>query len=113
MDEATTYIDSLLAEEKSPELEFGAVYTVRIVEIEERGVKVEIHPTIPLVFVSNAQLDAKKVMHPRLAHLIKLLLFTSPENLERENLGLNNSQGLKKVKNQGLNNSPGREKEKT
>ena len=79
MDEATTYIDSLLAEEKSPELEFGAVYTVRIVEIEERGVKVEIHPTIPLVFVSNAQLDAKKVMHPRLAHLIKLLLFTSPE----------------------------------
>ena len=79
MDEATTYIDSLLAEEKSPELEFGAVYTVRIVEIEERGVKVEIHPTIPLVFVSNAQLDAKKVMHPRLAHLIKLLLFSSPE----------------------------------
>ena len=86
MDEATTYIDSLLAEEKSPELEFGAVYTVRIVEIEERGVKVEIHPTIPPVFVSNAQLDAKKVMHPRLAHLIKLLLFTSLKIAARPSL---------------------------
>ena len=71
MDEASTYIDTLLAEEKSPDLEFGAVYTVKIVELEERGVKVEIHPTIPLVFVSNAQLDAKKVMHPRFVNFIQ------------------------------------------
>jgi len=63
MEEAEAVIEMLLAEEKPPDLEFGAIYTVKITEIKERGVNVEMHPTMPHIYISNAQLDARKVMH--------------------------------------------------
>ena len=61
MEEAVAFIETLLAEEKAPELEFGAVYTVTITELKDRGVTVELHSSMPPVFISNAQLDARKV----------------------------------------------------
>ena len=61
MSEAKEIIESILEEEKVPDLEFGSIYPSIIREIKERGVMVEIHPGMPLVFVTNSQLDAKKV----------------------------------------------------
>ena len=61
MEEALETIETTMAEEKVPEFEFGAIYTVKIKEILERGIHVELHPEIPLVFINNAQLDARKV----------------------------------------------------
>ena len=62
MSEANEIIESILEEEKVPDLEFGSIYPSIIREIKERGVLVEIHPAMPLVFVTNSQLDAKKVI---------------------------------------------------
>ena len=62
MSEAKEIIESILEEEKVPDLEFGSIYPSIIREIKERGVLVEIHPAMPLVFVTNSQLDAKKVI---------------------------------------------------
>ena len=59
--EAKEFIGGILAEEKVPELEFGSIYPSIIREIRERGVMVELHPELPLVLVTNSQLDAKKV----------------------------------------------------
>ena len=61
MAEAKETIDSILAEERAPELDFGAIYRCVIKEIKERGIMVEMHPELPLVFIPNSQLDAKKV----------------------------------------------------
>ena len=59
--EASEIIESILMQEKVPELEFGSIYPSIIKEIREKGVMVELHPELPLVFVTNSQLDAKKV----------------------------------------------------
>jgi polyribonucleotide nucleotidyltransferase len=59
--EAQEFIEGILAEQKVPELEFGSIYPSIIREIKERGIMVELHPDLPLVFVTNSQLDAKKV----------------------------------------------------
>jgi len=64
MEEAMEAVEVTLSEEKVPELEFGAIYKVKITEIKDRGVMVEIHPDIQQVFIGNSQLDAKKVKHP-------------------------------------------------
>ena len=62
MAEATETIEAILTAEKTPEFEFGAIYPVKITELLDSGVKVELHPTIPPVFVPNSQLDTKKVL---------------------------------------------------
>ena len=72
MEEAAEFIDNVLAEEKAPELEFGAVYTVKITELKDRGVNVELHSSMPNVFISNAQLDARKVQILSLIALIAI-----------------------------------------
>ncbi|XP_064600913.1 polyribonucleotide nucleotidyltransferase 1, mitochondrial-like [Liolophura sinensis] len=64
MDEAKEMIEEILAEEREPELEFGAVYTATIVEVRESGVMVQIHPKMQPVLIHNSQLDQRKVSHP-------------------------------------------------
>lgn len=64
MSEAKEIIDRLLSEERVPELEFGAIYRVKILELLDRGVMVQIHPEMQPVLINNSQLDAKKVLHP-------------------------------------------------
>ena len=61
LEEAMEVIEATLAEEKVPELEFGTIYKVNILELTEKGVFVEIHPAMSPVFISNAMLDARKV----------------------------------------------------
>ncbi|XP_041353446.1 polyribonucleotide nucleotidyltransferase 1, mitochondrial-like [Gigantopelta aegis] len=63
MDEAKEIIEEILSTEKEPELEFGAIYTGRIVEIRDIGVMVQLHPKLQPVLLHNSQLDQRKVSH--------------------------------------------------
>lgn len=64
MDEAKEMIEVFLTEEREPELEFGAIYTAKIVEIRETGLMLQIHNKMQPVFLHNSQLDQRKVNHP-------------------------------------------------
>ncbi|CAF0983900.1 unnamed protein product [Adineta steineri] len=62
--EAKQIIDKLLEEMKEPELEFGGIYTGKIVEIRSNGVLIQLYPTMSPVLLPNSQLDRRKVDHP-------------------------------------------------
>uniref|UniRef100_T1IQL5 polyribonucleotide nucleotidyltransferase n=1 Tax=Strigamia maritima TaxID=126957 RepID=T1IQL5_STRMM len=64
LNEAKEHIDKLLAQEKEPELEFGAIYKAKIVEIRESGVMLILYPTMQPTLLHNSQLDQRKVSHP-------------------------------------------------
>lgn len=59
--EAHEMIEQLMTEEFAPEFEFGAIITVKVLEIKERGANVELHPNLSPVFIPVAQLAAQKV----------------------------------------------------
>jgi hypothetical protein len=55
-------IEELLADDDAvPEYEFGAILDVTVVEVQERGVLVEMHPNLPPVRITIAQLAAHQV----------------------------------------------------
>ena len=64
MDEAKEYIENLMRVEKTPELEFGGIYTAKVVEIKDIGVMVTLYPAMPPTLLHNSQLDQRKVAHP-------------------------------------------------
>lgn len=64
MDEAKETIDKLKAKERVPELDFGGIYTARIVELRDIGVMVTLYPAMPPALLHNSQLDQRKVAHP-------------------------------------------------
>lgn len=64
MDEAKEFIEQLLAKERVPELDFGGIYTAKIVELRDIGVMVTLYPSMPPALLHNSQLDQRKVAHP-------------------------------------------------
>ncbi|XP_063387477.1 polyribonucleotide nucleotidyltransferase 1, mitochondrial [Cydia fagiglandana] len=64
MDEARARIDSWLSAERTPELEFGAIYKAKVVEVKDIGVLVTLYPGMAPALVHNSQLDHRKIMHP-------------------------------------------------
>nr|XP_040231862.2 polyribonucleotide nucleotidyltransferase 1, mitochondrial [Anopheles coluzzii] len=64
MHEAKEYLENLLKAEKIPDLEFGAIYTARIVELRDTGVMVTLYPSMPPTLLHNSQLDQRKIAHP-------------------------------------------------
>lgn len=64
MDEAKEMIEQFMKQEREPELEFGAIYKARIVELKETGVLVTLYPTMVPTLLHNSQLDVRKVAHP-------------------------------------------------
>jgi polyribonucleotide nucleotidyltransferase len=64
MDEAKEYIERLMEKERVPDLEFGGIYTAKIVEIRDIGVMVTLYPSMPPALLHNSQLDQRKVAHP-------------------------------------------------
>ncbi|XP_046686776.1 polyribonucleotide nucleotidyltransferase 1, mitochondrial-like [Homalodisca vitripennis] len=64
MDEAQEMINSLLKSEQEPQLEFGAIYTAKVVELREIGVMVTLYPTMVPALLHNSQLDQRKINHP-------------------------------------------------
>lgn len=61
MNEAKELINQFLTTEREPELEFGAVYTGKIVEVRDIGVMVTLYPTMTPALLHNSQLDQRKV----------------------------------------------------
>lgn len=70
MDEAKEFIEKLMEKEKVPELDFGGIYTARIVEMRDIGVMVTLYPSMPPALLHNSQLDQRKVAHPSALGLI-------------------------------------------
>lgn len=64
MDEAKEMIDKLMEATREPQLEFGAIYKARIVEVRDTGVMVTLHPAMSPALLHNSQLDQRKVAHP-------------------------------------------------
>ncbi|KAI5642805.1 polyribonucleotide nucleotidyltransferase [Phthorimaea operculella] len=64
MDEAKTRIATWLSTERTPELEFGAIYKAKVVEVRDIGVLVTLYPGMSPALVHNSQLDHRKIMHP-------------------------------------------------
>lgn len=64
MDEAKEFIENLLKSERIPNLDFGGIYTAKIVEIKEQGVMVTLYPTMLPTLLHNSQLDQRKIAHP-------------------------------------------------
>ncbi|XP_075983169.1 polyribonucleotide nucleotidyltransferase 1 [Anticarsia gemmatalis] len=64
MEEARARISSWLSAERAPDLEFGAVYRARVVEVRDIGVLVTLYPGMAPALVHNSQLDHRKIMHP-------------------------------------------------
>lgn len=62
MNEAKQIVEKLLEETKEPELEFGGIYTAKIVELRSNGVLIQLYPTMPAVLLPNSQLDRRKVL---------------------------------------------------
>lgn len=61
LDEAKEIVEKLLAEKSEPQLEFGAIYKAKIVEVREIGVMVSLYPSMQPALVHNSQLDQRKV----------------------------------------------------
>ncbi|RZF43079.1 hypothetical protein LSTR_LSTR001257 [Laodelphax striatellus] len=64
MDEAQEIINKLIAKEREPQLEFGSIYTAKVVEIRDIGVMVTLYPDMPPALIHNSQLDQRKINHP-------------------------------------------------
>ncbi|XP_035794422.1 polyribonucleotide nucleotidyltransferase 1, mitochondrial-like [Anopheles albimanus] len=64
MHEAKEHLEELLKTEKIPDLEFGAIYTAKIVELRDTGVMVTLYPSMPPTLLHNSQLDQRKIAHP-------------------------------------------------
>lgn len=64
MAEAREHIEQLLKQDRPPDLEFGGIYTGRIVEIKDIGVLLTLYPSMPPALLHNSQLDQRKVAHP-------------------------------------------------
>lgn len=61
MEEAKEHIDTLLIEVKAPELDFGAIYTAKIVEMKDTGVMVTFYPGMQPALLHVSQLDHRRV----------------------------------------------------
>lgn len=64
MIEVKELIETFLKADKVPDLEFGGIYTAKIVEIKDIGVMLTLYPTMPPILLHNTQLDQRKVSHP-------------------------------------------------
>lgn len=71
MDEAKEYIETLLKTDRVPDLEFGGIYTGKIVELKDIGVLLTLYPNMPPALLHNSQLDQRKVRVQEM--LIRLL----------------------------------------
>merc|ERR1712212_1065441 len=62
-EEAEERVEQVMQEEKAPELEFGSIYTGKIVSILDRGVMIQLHPALDPVLLPNNQLGNQRISH--------------------------------------------------
>nr|XP_022335129.1 polyribonucleotide nucleotidyltransferase 1, mitochondrial-like [Crassostrea virginica] len=65
LQEGKELLNAWLEEKPAPNMEFGAIYTVKILEIDMSGALVEIHPSLEPVFIHRRQLDLRSVQDAR------------------------------------------------
>lgn len=61
MKEAKEQIEKIISADGEPVLEFGGVYTAKVVEIRDSGVLVTLYPSMPPALIPLGQLDQRKV----------------------------------------------------
>ncbi len=61
MEEADRVIENLLETNREPELQFGAVYNAKIVEVRASGLMITFYPGMKPALLPNSQIDGKKV----------------------------------------------------
>ena len=61
MNEAKDLINQFLTTEREPDLDFGAIYTAKIVEVRDIGVMVTLYSNMTPALLHNSQLDQRKV----------------------------------------------------
>lgn len=61
MNEVKEHIHDLLKVNETPNLEFGAIYTAKIVEIRDSGLMVTLYPTMKPALIHMSQLSNRKV----------------------------------------------------
>jgi len=64
MIQAKEMIEKIMQKDREPTLEFGAIYTAKIVEIRETGVMLTLYSNMVPVLLPNSQLDQRKIHHP-------------------------------------------------
>merc|ERR1712218_761218 len=64
MEEAEERLDQVMLDERAPELEFGSIYTGKIVSILDRGVMIQLHPALDPILLPNNQLGNQRIAHP-------------------------------------------------
>lgn len=62
MFEAQEFISNIVNSDKEPVLEFGGIYTAKIVELKESGVMVTLYDSMKPALLHNSQLDQRKVV---------------------------------------------------
>jgi polyribonucleotide nucleotidyltransferase len=61
VDEAKEFMEKQLEAPREPMLDFGAIYTAKIVEFRDSGVMVTLYPGMTPTLLHNSQLDQRKV----------------------------------------------------
>ncbi|CAG0903165.1 unnamed protein product, partial [Darwinula stevensoni] len=64
MEEAKAMIHEWMSQDREPNFEFGAIYSAKIVEMQENGVMVTLYSNMKPALLHVSQLDQRKVMHP-------------------------------------------------
>lgn len=62
--EAKDLIETVIKHQREPTLEFGGIYTAKIVELRDIGVMVTLYPNMQPALLHNSQLDQRQVIHP-------------------------------------------------
>lgn len=100
-DEAKELIDALLSSSNEPTLEFGAIYTARIVDVKDIGVMVTLYPGMPPALLHNSQLDQRKIGHP------SALGFEEGQEIQVKYFGRDPVSGLMRLSRKVLQGSTG------
>uniref|UniRef100_A0AC34F1Z2 Polyribonucleotide nucleotidyltransferase n=1 Tax=Panagrolaimus sp. ES5 TaxID=591445 RepID=A0AC34F1Z2_9BILA len=87
LSEAKRMIETMMEEGTSLELDFGAVYKVEIIDIQENGVFVRVKPGTRPLFIANRHLDSRKVNHA------SALGFEIGQNIHIQYLGRDEANG--------------------
>ncbi|KAL1129581.1 hypothetical protein AAG570_012526 [Ranatra chinensis] len=100
MNEAKEQISKLLSSSSSPVLEFGAIYTAKIVELRESGVMVTLYDSMRPTLLHNSQLDQRKINDPR------ALGFEVGQEIQVKYFGLDPVSGQMRLSRKVLMSSP-------
>lgn len=105
MDEAYDLVQKLMDTAAEPEFEFGAIYSVKILELKEAGAMVSLHPQLMPIFIPTMHLDVRKAAHP------SALGFSVGQKISVKYFGRDPANGQIRLSRRALQESTGRVKD--